>query len=157
MPAGSIWLLRGVRLYHVLNLSMDDPGAELVRLAARAPDGAGLARVRELCATGSGLTAQDQCRAAGLLGASDLRADVSQAYELALSAIGEHLPARRQAAELYDRLRVLDGRPQKFGSQPGPGGSSWPVDPATTDSERAKWDLPPLADLPAVDGGGERP
>lgn len=157
MPAGSGWLLRGVRLYDVPILPMDDPGAELARLAVEPLEGAALDRLRELCAAGDDWAAQDQYRAAQLLGVSEARGDVVRAYELALSAMGRHRPARRRAAELYDRLRILDQRPQKFGSQHGPDGSPWPVDPATTDSERAKWDLPPLADLPAANGGGEQP
>lgn len=157
MPAGSIWLLRRVGLYDVPILPMDDPGAELARLAAEPLEGDALDRLRKLCAAGGDWAAQDRHRAAQLLGASTIREDVAQAYDLALSAMGQHRPARRQAAELYDRLRVLDQRPQKFGSQLGPDGSPWPVDPATTDSERAKWDLPPLADLPHADGGAEQP
>ncbi|MEI6129537.1 MAG: hypothetical protein WCR59_05675, partial [Planctomycetota bacterium] len=75
---------------------------------------------------------------------------VKEAYELALAAMAHHRPARRLAAQLFDRLRVLEGRPQKFGTQQSLDGVAWPVDLNTTDSERAKWDLPSLAELSRV-------
>lgn len=74
-------------------------------------------------------------------------AQVTAAHDAALGLMATHRPARALAAQLYDRMRVLAGRPQKFGTQLGPDGAPWPVDPGTTDSERAKWDLPGLADL----------
>jgi len=126
---------------------MDDPAAELARLAATPTDPAARDRARQLCAAGLVVTAVDRHGAAIVLGASDLTADVARAYDLALSSMGGYRPARRLAAQLYDRLRVLEGRQQKFGTQRGPDGSAWSVDPATTDSERAKWDLPPLSEL----------
>ena len=49
-----------------------------------------------------------------------------------------------------ERVRMLRDQPQKFGTQTVERDGRhelWPVDPATTDSERAKWDLPTLADL----------
>lgn len=118
-------------------------GTELDRLAAdpRAPGALG--RVRQLCAEGVPLSARERHCAAVVLGTSDDPAEVARAQALALEAMAGHRPARRLAAELYDRLRVLAGRPQKFGTQVGTDGAPWPVDPATTDSERAKWDLPP--------------
>jgi hypothetical protein len=85
-------------------------------------------------------------QAAAALASSDLTA-VAAAHEVALSLMAQHRPARALAARLYDRMRVLAGRPQKFGTQRGPDGAVWPIDPGTTDSERAKWDLPGLADL----------
>jgi hypothetical protein len=79
--------------------------------------------------------------------ASDDLAQVAAAHERALLLMGSQRPARALAARLYDRLRMLQGRPQKFGTQLGPDGALWHIDPGTTDSERAKWDLPGLADL----------
>jgi hypothetical protein len=71
--------------------------------------------------------------------------------------MGKERRARRLAAEAYDRLRCRRGQPQKFGlvaiAQDG-GGELWPVDPATTDSERAKWDVPALAELRRRAAGG---
>jgi hypothetical protein len=58
--------------------------------------------------------------------------------------------ARLLAATAYDRLRRLAGEPQKFGTQVVSRDGIrelWPVDPSTTDSERAKWDVPPFAEI----------
>lgn len=85
-------------------------------------------------------------QAAAALASNDLAA-VTAAHDAALSLMATHRPARALAARLYDRMRVLAGRPQKFGTQRGPDSALWPTDPGTTDSERAKWDLPGLADL----------
>jgi hypothetical protein len=41
------------------------------------------------------------------------------------------------------------GLPQKYGTQYRSVGGRWvlyPVDPATSDEERARWDVPPLAE-----------
>lgn len=73
--------------------------------------------------------------------------DVRLAHDAVLARLGEVAGARPLAARLYDRLRMLEGRPQKFGTQRRADGTLWPVDPATTDSERAKWSMPPLAEL----------
>src|SRR5690606_174251 len=54
------------------------------------------------------------------------------------------------AAMAYDRTRALAGRVQKFGTQSVMSVGEpvlWPVDPNTTDSERAKWGLKPLLQL----------
>ena len=93
-----------------------------------------------------------RCAAAAVLLAGEQVAEVEAAHSLALAALRGEAGARRLAATAYDRLRMLRGEPQKFGTQwvERNGRSElWAVDPATTDSERAKWDLPPLAQLRA--------
>ncbi|MCB9876414.1 MAG: 5-formyltetrahydrofolate cyclo-ligase [Planctomycetes bacterium] len=53
----------------------------------------------------------------------------------------------------FDRGRALTGREQKFGTQFVRRRGAhvlWPVDRATTDSERAKWGIGALAGLPAL-------
>jgi hypothetical protein len=100
------------------------------------------AEVRALHSSAPFTTAADRIAAARILGDSDVTADVELAQSLALAAMAQDSAARPLAARAFDRLRVLAGRPQKFGTQPG-----HPVDPTTTDSERAKWGLPPLAEL----------
>jgi hypothetical protein len=88
-------------------------------------------------------------RARALL-AGDAPADVEQAERLLLEAMARDARARPLAAAAFDRRRLLRGLPQKFGTQSVVRDGRrelWPVDPATTDSERAKWGLPPLAEL----------
>lgn len=88
--------------------------------------------------------------AAAALLDSDQPRHVELAQAMALEAMAGRREARAIAARAFDRLRVLAGRPQKFGTQVRVGDgvrSLHPVDPATTDSERAKWDLPSLAEL----------
>lgn len=73
---------------------------------------------------------------------------VERARGMALRRMGAEPRAAAIAATAFDRARVLAGLPQKFGTQvlARVGGAElWPVDPATTDSERAKWGLGPLA------------
>jgi hypothetical protein len=66
-------------------------------------------------------------------------------------------PAKWLYAATLDRYLMREGKPQKFGTQfvkVGPDGAVgggptsrwqlWEVDPATTDAERAKYDVPPL-------------
>lgn len=88
--------------------------------------------------------------AAALLGSEDA-ANVRLAEALALQAMRALPQARPLAAAAYDRLRLLAGRPQKYGVWPLEGGprSAPGVEPATTDSERAKWGLPALRELMA--------
>lgn len=54
------------------------------------------------------------------------------------------------AAAAYDRWLVHQGKPQKYGTQyrsdDGEAFRLEEVDPATTDEERAEWDVPPLAE-----------
>ncbi|MBM4059807.1 MAG: hypothetical protein FJ265_01750 [Planctomycetes bacterium] len=95
-------------------------------------------------------SAADRCAAAAVLVQGDTSAEVEAAQTLALAAMSGEPRARRIAAEAFDRLRWLAGKPQKFGLvvvvRDGVS-ELWPVEPGTTDSERAKWDVPPLADL----------
>ena len=81
---------------------------------------------------------------------SDALADVELAERLLLAAMARDKRARPLAAAAYDRRRRLRGEPQKFGTQVCERDGRrelWPVDPATTDSERAKWGLPALVEL----------
>lgn len=90
-------------------------------------------------------------RAAAVLLHGDAAA-VQRAHELALAAMASRATARLLAATAYDRLRLLRGEPQKFGTQvvaAGDGYDLWPCDPRTTDSERAKWGVLPLGELQA--------
>lgn len=101
-------------------------------------------------------TAAEQAAAAAVLLASADPALVQLAHDLALQAMAREPAARVLAATAFDRLRRLRGEPQKFGTQPAADGKGelWPVDEHTTDSERAKWGLPPLAELRRRAAGG---
>jgi len=116
-----------------------------------------LARVRELIEDGSVQTAEDHFHAAMVLqhtpivlGVEDARRDnYLRAHDLARRAaeLG-HSKARWLAAAAYDRWLMTGNEPQKYGTQYHADGGRWalwPVDPATTDEERAAWDVPALA------------
>jgi hypothetical protein len=71
----------------------------------------------------------------------------AQAHLLAhTSADLGHPRARYLVAASYDRWLMRQGRPQKYGTNSTREGI-WPYDPATTDAERAEWDVPPLQEL----------
>lgn len=127
---------------------------ELARLLAEHAPGADAAArrsaVRMLHTAGRLTTPAARVAAARLLVDSDAAADVELAQSLALAAMAQQREARRLAAVAFDRLRRLADRPQKFGTQVVVRDGLrelWPVDAATTDSERAKWDVEPLAEL----------
>lgn len=72
---------------------------------------------------------------------------VWRAHELALRAADQgYTPARWLAAAAYDRWLEGQGKPQKYGTQ-SLGDKLWQIDPATSDAERAAWDVKPLAEL----------
>ncbi len=82
--------------------------------------------------------------------ASESVVDVERAQTLALAAMATTPAARPLAACAFDRLRMLAGRPQKFGTQVVVREGRrvlWECEAATTDSERAKWGLPSHAEL----------
>lgn len=119
----------------------ETPAASVADRAAR------VAEVEHLVRSGAVRSAEAKAAAAEALLPAATRATVELARDLALAAVGKVSRARVLAAQSFDRLRVLDGLPQKFGTQRGPDGAEWPCDPATTDSERSKWGLPSLAEL----------
>ena len=84
----------------------------------------------------------DQLAAAAILLQGPTRVEVEAAQLLAFAASAKAAAARPLVAKTFDRLRQMAGQPQKYGTVPG-----WPVDPHTTDAERAKWGLPPLGQL----------
>ncbi|MBM3973258.1 MAG: hypothetical protein FJ301_04070 [Planctomycetes bacterium] len=95
-------------------------------------------------------TPAERVAAAELLVGSDERQDVETAQTLAMASFGALPAARPIAAAAFDRLRLLAGARQKFGTQwvaQDGRWELWVVDETTTDSERAKWGLPALAEL----------
>ena len=92
----------------------------------------------------------DRLAVAELLLQSEVPADVELAQALALAALAKSPAARPLAARAFDRLRRLAGQPQKYGTEivvHDGRAELWPVDGVTTDSERAKWGIAPLAEL----------
>lgn len=124
-----------------------------------APQPVHLAEVLQLYQARALTTPAEQLAAATLLVESPLAAEVEAAQTLALGvmASGVGAAARVVAATAYDRLRMLAGKPQKFGTQVVVREGRrelWPVDGLTTDSERAKWGLPGLGELERRGLGG---
>lgn len=117
-------------------------------------DAARLARVEQLLQSGALRTGEDCLHAAFLFQHGTRLEHYWQAHELAMQAVelGHGPPARWLAAAAYDRWLMHQGLPQKFGTQYRLAGSRWvlhQVDPATSDAERTRWDVPPLAEAEA--------
>lgn len=101
---------------------------------------------------------EDLVRAAYILHHADLhrcRETHLLAHHLALTAVDKgYEDARLLAAIALDRFLIAAGVPQRFGTQylndsaQGPP-TLYPIDSATTDSERAVWHVPPLDSLKA--------
>ncbi len=134
-------------------------GPELARLVAEhdadvdLTSASAAARRRAIVALHAGgqlTTPEAGCAAARLLVHGEATAEVELAQTLALAALPHERAARRLAAVAFDRLRLLAGQPQKFGTQivlRDGAFELWAVDATTTDSERQKWDVEPLAEL----------
>jgi TPR repeat protein len=126
------------------------------RLASEMPrdfmerDHARLRRVTELLDAGAAESGEDFFHAAMVFQHGDDVNDYQRAHELALRAaeLG-HRPGRWLAAAARDRWLMRQGKPQKYGTQYRASGDRmelYEVDPATTDEERAEWDVPSLAE-----------
>jgi hypothetical protein len=114
-------------------------------------------RARELHASGALRGARDHLRAAVLLAESADAADWPLAAELGSRAaeLGEPL-GLRAAAEAIDKDLVAQRRPQRYGTQYTWDASAarWrlhPIDPVTTDAERAAMGVPSYAELVAAE------
>ena len=99
--------------------------------------------------------ADDCFHAAAILAGSSAPEELARAEELARRALAidpDLLAARPLVATAVDRRAMVAGKPQKYGTQIVERDGRWqlhPVDPATTDAERAAMGLPPLADAQA--------
>jgi hypothetical protein len=108
-------------------------------------------RVDEIVAAGGAKVADDYYHAAMVYQHGSTILEIKRANELALKAValdGDHPRARWLAAASEDRALMYDKKPQKYGTQfhkQGDVWELWEVDPAITDEERAKWNVPPLA------------
>ncbi len=107
-------------------------------------------RVHELLEEGAVVTGDDYFAAAMILQHGSTREHHWQAHELALRAVElGHEGARWLAAAAYDRWLTDAGLPQRYGTQYRSEGDRWvflPVEPTMTDEERARWNVPPLAE-----------
>jgi hypothetical protein len=107
-------------------------------------------RVMAIAAANGRQIAEDYYHAAQMMNHGDTIEDARNAHLFALrsSDLG-YRPARWLAAASYDRWQMYQGKPQKFGTNYEHDGREdrlWDVDPGTTDEERAKWDVHPLAE-----------
>ena len=112
-------------------------------------------KIMDLFDQGQLKSQQDLLYSAALLVTSDQPNHLDRAFLLSneAAAIGEKraLPV---SAEAEDKLLLLQGLPQRYGTQYAyePSRGRWrlySVNPATTDAERAAVGIPPLADLQA--------
>lgn len=117
-------------------------------------DAARLARVEALLQDGALRSAADCLHAAFIFQQGTRLEHYWQAHELAMQAVelGHGPPAHWLTAAAYDRWLMHQGLPQKFGTQYRLAGGAWvlhQVDPTTSDAERARWDVPSLAEAEA--------
>jgi hypothetical protein len=109
-------------------------------------------RVLAIVEKGGAKEAADYIHAAMVFQHGTEPADYDQANQWAAKAVEldpDYPGARWLAAASKDRYLMWSGKPQLYGTQfkkdkEGPW-YLWQVDPAVTDEERAKWDVPPLA------------
>jgi hypothetical protein len=109
------------------------------------------ARLRAVIESGGLSGPEDYYHAAWILNHGEAPEEIWQAHLLAKEAAESGLRrARWLTAATYDRWLMYQGRPQKYGTQIVPDGRRqrvWDVEPATTDAERAEWDVPSLAEM----------
>ena len=122
-----------------------EPQAQVARDATRR------SRVGELVNAGAATTAADYFHAAMVFQHGGSLAAFRHAHVLAKRARDLGHPAGAWlAAASFDRWLTTLGRPQHFGTQfQSAADGMWillPIDPATTDDERAAWGVPSLAE-----------
>jgi len=126
-------------------------------VAGVAPEGAAARRATALALVDGGKLREpeDYFHAAEILVDGASAEEVGRARNLALRALEldpDLVAARPLYATALDRSLLLEGKPQKFGTQSVRKGDRWElhtVDPAVTDADRKAWNVPPLAELRA--------
>lgn len=110
-------------------------------------------RVEEILAAGEAKVAADFFHAAMVFQHGSTPAHAQRAHDLSMQALkldDTHDGARWLAAASLDRKLMYEGKPQHYGTQFRTGADGkwvlWDVEPATTDAERAEWNVPPLAE-----------
>ncbi|MBI3971752.1 MAG: hypothetical protein HY332_10735 [Chloroflexi bacterium] len=120
-------------------------------------------RVEEIIAAGGLHVAEDYYRAAMIFQHGEALAHFWRAHELAKQAVAlGYRKARWLAAATYDRWLMWQGQPQKYGIQSYRPAEDqpwelWKIDPATTDAERAEWEVKPLGELRPGESSWLRP
>ncbi|HVT60680.1 MAG TPA: hypothetical protein VHR45_20075 [Thermoanaerobaculia bacterium] len=130
-----------------------DPNVKVDWSAVVERDRARRQRVLEIHRAGGLEAADDYYHAAMILQHGSAAEDFDLAHRLGVRA-SELDPTNRQArwlaAAAKDRYLMTLGKPQLYGTQfKRDQGGPWflyPVDPSITDDERAKWNVPPLAE-----------
>jgi hypothetical protein len=144
----------------LLRLLAEDRAEDRSRVAGtpgyaefRARDAARREAATAVLSRGGAFAADELYAAAWVFNHGDTVDDTRQAHALAKQAAEQgYKPARWLAAATRDRSLMFAGQPQHYGTQIVPDGIGWriwDVDPATTDAERAEWDVPPLAEMHA--------
>jgi hypothetical protein len=130
----------------------NDPNVKVDWAAVVEHDRAHRQRVRELIDARTLRVADDYYDAAMIFQHGDSAADFALAHQLCLKASEldpTNRAARWLAAASQDRYLMTVGKPQLYGTQfKRDAGGPWylyPVDPSTTDEERARWNVPPLS------------
>lgn len=138
---------------------LDEDRAEDRSVIAGCPEYAALRRrdalrrqqVRAILRERSEPTADQLFAAAWILNHGDTAEEAIAAHDLAKRAAEEGLAsARWLAAAALDRSLMYSGRPQRYGTNIVPDGVGyrlWDVEPKTSDTERAEWNVPPLAEM----------
>jgi hypothetical protein len=112
-------------------------------------------RVHELLERDAVETADDCFHAAMILHHADAVAEIEEAQLLARRAIAidpEHAMARWLVAASEDRALMYRNKPQRWGTQfklVDGRMKLWPVDPSTTDADRARWGVPSIEEQTA--------
>lgn len=109
-------------------------------------------RVEEILAAGGATVADDYWHAAMVFQHGQTVAQIERARALSLKALElepDHRQARWLAAAALDRKLMYEKKPQKYGTQYTKTSKDGPwelytFDPATTDAERAEWEVPSL-------------
>jgi hypothetical protein len=108
-------------------------------------------RLRDIIESGGLEEPEDYYRGAWILNHGESMEEIWHAHVLAQEAVALGLGrARWLAAATYDRWLMYQGKPQKYGTQIVPDGKRhrvWDVEPATSEAERAEWDVPSLAEM----------
>lgn len=113
-------------------------------------------QVEKLISQDRDFVAQDYHHAALIFQHGDSVEHYQKAHKLAKKAVemGDNSAKWLTAASL-DRLLLMEGKAQKYGTQfkhndNGLWELALPIDPTTTDEERITWNVPPLKDAFAV-------